>query len=544
MEVYVGNAGNFHFRYHEVIWPLVRVMVPCAAGLTLAVSLLRRRAFTLALAAVFALAVCSYAQNMFLNLDLGLLEGDAVDWSRYTAFGWFNLAVWAGLFAAVVYGLMRLKKRARLAAVLLSAALLAVQGVTFGVVSARHLGSDANRAQEPTYVLSGEGQYDVSAEGNVIVFLLDYFSNDYIDAVVKAYPDILEPLHDFTYYDNCDPCYIGTFPSVVHMLTGNAFDTTIGIDQWFDQSWNGEPARAFYSALAEKGYQFHFYDSSSTYFGLKYAQPYIKNMKAVASDNYTITTSRLVERMLRLSLYRYAPHMFKQHFYQPTNVFNEMVNLYSEEVPMSYNSIAFYNVLRAQGLRAVENDGKYLIVEFLRGTHPPYEINDNIELDANATLEQCAAGYLKIVAAYLDELKARGLYDDATIILTSDHGDKEDSMQVMYFIKEAGARRETMAVSSAPISHKEMLGTVARSIGIDYAYGPSIYDFADGEKRERTVMRNYIDTNYPYVPKYQSTAAGTHTVMYAYTYTGTRKELRKQFHRGPSQILPLTESFN
>ena len=117
-------------------------------------------------------------------------------------------------------------------------------------------------------------------------------------------------------------------------------------------------------------------------------------------------------------------------------------------------------------------------------------------------------------------------------------------MQVMYFIKEAGVTREEMAVSSAPVSHNELLGTILRNIGVTDSPLPTIYDFADGDVRERTVMRNYIDPKYPFVPKYHSTAQGTHTVMYAYTYTGDRRELRKQFRRGPSQILPLTESFN
>ena len=98
-------------------------------------------------------------------------------------------------------------------------------------------------------------------------------------------------------------------------------------------------------------------------------------------------------------------------------------------------------------------------------------------------------------------------------------------------------------MSSAPISHNELLGTILKNIGAESGL-PTIYDFADGDVRERTVMRNYIDTKYPYVPKYHSTALGTHTVMYAYTYTGDRRDLRKQFRRGPTEILPLTESFN
>ena len=87
--------------------------------------------------------------------------------------------------------------------------LLLVQGVTFGVVTYRHLTSDASRSrEESSYVLNGREQFNVSAEGNVIVFLLDYFSNDYVDAAEKAYPGLLAPFHDFTYYDNCDSTYI------------------------------------------------------------------------------------------------------------------------------------------------------------------------------------------------------------------------------------------------------------------------------------------------------------------------------------------------
>ena len=98
----------------------------------------------------------------------------------------------------------------------------------------------------------------------------------------------------------------------------------------------------------------------------------------------------------------------------------------------------------------------------------------------------------------------------------------------MYFIKEPGVHREEMAVSSAPVSHCELLGTILKNIGVESDFA-TIYDFADGQERERTVMRNYIDPAYPAVPKYHSTAVGTHTVMYAYTYTGDRFDLRKQF---------------
>ena len=543
MEVFTGNAANFRFTFFEAFLPLLAVTLAATAMLTSLVALFKRRALTFVLALILALDICSYVQNLFLNLNLGLLNGDVIDWSQYTAHGMRNLAIWGGIFVTVVTALMLIKKHARRVIRAVSALLLAVQVITLGVVSVQHLTSEAHTARDNTYVLTGDQQFQVSAEGNVILFLLDYFSNDYIDAAAKQYPDILEPLHDFTYYDNCDPVYIGTFPSVVHFLTGNPFDNTVAIDEWFRQSWGGETAKTFYSTLFDSGYKFNFFDSSNDYFGIQYAQPYVNNLAVLEHDKYTIRYNRLIPSLLGLSAYRHVPHMLKPYLEPSSLDFYMAVPLSSEEVTTCYNRNAFYNILASRGLTTVKDDGKYFIVEFLNGTHPPYHLDENANYDSSATLEQTAAGYLKIVATYLQKLKDAGVYDDATIILTSDHGDKENSMQVLYFIKEAGVRRKQMAVSSAPISHNEMLGTILKNIGANTDL-PTIYDFKDGEKRERTVMRNYIDTRYPYVPKYHSTAVGTHTVMYAYTYTGDRTQLRRQFRKGPTEILPLTESFN
>ena len=544
MEVYMGNAATFRFGYFDILLPMLALTAACTLAIMLVISFFPRKLFRLAVSSLFALSLCSYIQNLFLNLNLGLLEGEEIPWADYAEHGKKNLLLWIGMFIAFTGGLVLLRKRTRRWARRLSAALLAVLVLTMGIFTVQYLQSDVYKDDGKVYLLDGSEQYHVSAEGNVILFLLDYFSNDYIDATLEKFPDILEPFHDFTYYDNCDPTYIGTFPSLVHMLTGAPFDTTVPIETWFKNAWGSESARYFYRAMRDQGYaKFNFFDTNTDYFGLKYAQDYVSNLRVLEGDVYTMNTKTMVKTMLKLSLYRHLPHMFKQRFYMASKVFNTTVTVDRSAVAPCYNGTSFNWVLR-EGLTPVSGEGKYFIVQFLRGTHPPYEIDHYINQNPDATLEEAAAGYLKIVANYLDALKAAGVYDDATIILTSDHGDKENSMQVLYFIKEPNVHREEMATSSAPISHNDMLGTLMHAMGGEYPYGESIYDFSEGDARERTVMRNYIDTSYPYVRKYKSLVNGTHTVMYAYTYTGNRYDLRKQIRRGPTQILPLTESFN
>lgn len=45
--------------------------------------------------------------------------------------------------------------------------------------------------------------------------------------MTEQYPDALEPLHDFTYYDNYDSKYDGTALAMNYLLTGQEFDNTI-----------------------------------------------------------------------------------------------------------------------------------------------------------------------------------------------------------------------------------------------------------------------------------------------------------------------------
>lgn len=542
MEVFVGNAANFRFSFLEAFVPLFALCLASSLLAALIIAIFRKFPFRLLLSLIFSVALIGYVQNVFLNLDLGLMEGEGVDWSLYAAHGHSNLIIWIVALLVLMTVLLLLKIKVRRAVITYgSLVLLLIQGLTFGIVSAQHLTSDASRKHETAYVLAGNEQYKVSPNNNVIVIMLDYFSNDYIDSMLKQFPNALDGLKDFTYYDNCDPTYIGTFPSVVHMLTGHEFDHTIPIEQWFSDAWNSDSAKYFYNTLAQNGYEARFFDSSSSYFGIKYATPYFSNL---IEQERTVRYDRLVKHMLKLSLYRYAPHALKQYVEPKSYDLTAVVTMTGNGIINSWNQNAFYNMLRYNTLQPNDTDKNYFIIEFLRGTHPPYQVNEHAAWDTEATLEECAAGYMLMVTEYINQLKALDLYDDATIIVTSDHGDKENSMQVIYFIKEPHVTREKMAVNSAPISHKEFIGTVLHNIGAEYPYGQSIYDFSEDEERERTVMRNFIDTAYPAVPKYMSTATGTHTVMYAYTYEGDRKDLRKQIRRGPTEILPLTESFN
>lgn len=354
------------------------------------------------------------------------------------------------------------------------------------------------------YALSGEKLYHLSQSGNVVVFIVDYFANAYMANALKAYPHMLDSFTDFTYYNNCDPRYIGTFPSVCHMLTGVEFDTSLMIGEWFKKAWTSETANYIYDAIHAKGYEFNYYYYLSISSGMK------------------ADTLGKVDNLVDTAQPGHAP------------------------VLPIYSHTDFYDHLLSEGLTVDQTDTKYIQMIHLRGAHAPYTSDANAKEKEGGSRNENIAGYMKMVSAYIEMMKQNGTYDDATIIVTADHGDKDDNMQVVYFIKEPGVKRDKMATSAAPISHCDFPGTLLEAVGADYSqYGQSIHDFKDGDKRERSCGVVGRDVNsFPLVSCYSDPGLGAHNYFKTFTYTGDYDDMLKQIKRRKFTIEMLSQSFN
>lgn len=354
------------------------------------------------------------------------------------------------------------------------------------------------------YALSGEKLYNVSESGNVIIFILDYFANSYLPGALREFPKMLDPFNDFTYYSNCDPRYIGTHPSITHMLTGYPYDPNQMIGEWFQNAWQSETANYIFDAIHEQGYEFRYYYYT-----------FISNgMMADAVGK--------VDNLIDYS------------------------NFKGGEIPEIQSGPDFYEKLQSQGLTADKTDKKYIQMIHLKGAHAPYTVNQYGKDASSATRAQTIAGYMRMVAEYISQLKELGLYDDATIIITADHGEKTANMQVAYWIKQAGETHDKVQENKAPISHLDFPGTLLHIIGADYsAYGKTIFDWNEGDKRERQCgMLGGDFTIYPYVSCYSDPGLGSANYWKTYTYTGDAKELKKQYERGKYTHVFMVQSFN
>lgn len=542
-EIFFANVTEFRFVYGEFAGYMAVFALLGALLLTAILFLLTDKLYTILLNIVFGVSVAGYLQVMFLNKNLDLLglnpEGYAPD--KGAAIG--NLLIWLAIIGAVV-GISFWKNSWKKVVLYGSAFLLCVQTVALvSLLVTAKPEAYKHPEVEGTWHLSGENQYSVSADKNVIVIILDFFGNHYLDSMKTVYPDATDFLHDFTYYSNTDCTYFGTYPSLPRMLTGNELDMSANVNQWLEQSWNGEIAESFYSQLAENNYVANVYTPDIDILcGTNDVQMLDGKITNVVNSAQEIDVfyKLLFKTMGKMSAYRMTPDILKPYFYDSKAEYTDIVTV--KENKVDHHNFEFYQGLKEKGLTA-DDSSNYYIVQHLRGEHA-YTTDEFGAYKKDSTAEETAKGCMVIVEEYLNQLKELGVYDDSTIIITADHGD-EYASQVIFFMKQAGETHEESPVTNAPISLQEYLPTIAEAVGLDYSqYGLSVHDFAEDELRERTVWVREYDDSYPSVPCYTGDKQGECNVFYGYTYTGEKEDLFEQWQNGPSEIVEMVESFH
>ena len=145
--------------------------------------------------------------------------------------------------------------------------------------------------------------------------------------------------------------------------------------------------------------------------------------------------------------------------------------------------------------------------------------------------------------SYTDQLKELGLYDDAVIIVTGDHGmhSAPDNMPIFY-IKQAGEHHDEMQHSSAPIHHSDYLATCLKASGLwkdgdEELFGRSVFDIGEDEERERLVFQRYT---FKYAGKieWEHLSDKNHDgALFGYYFTGDMDDLVRHEESDPPDVV-------
>ncbi len=530
-EIFFANVTEFDFLYGEFAGYMAVVFLIFLMIFTVLLSWLPEKIYEIALSVLFVIAAAGYLQVMFFNKNLDLLGVNPDGYHVPLMQGIWNLIIWMAVLAAVIMLSVWKKEIWKKALLYLSVLLVGMQAVA--LVSL--LVTAPEEAYERAKVddrLWGKDQYTVSADKNIIVFVLDYFSSLYLQQMMAVYPDGADCLHDFTYYSNADCTYYGTFPSLAHMLTGGEVDTTVSNSEWCRDIWDNDLTEQFYQELHANQYKVNVYTTDFDVLTVGNGCAILRDKVSNITDEpreVEVDTGLLLKTLTKMSCYRMAPDLLKTQFY--TNVSEYSLIVQDMGQGIAHTNSDFFEALQDEGLKE-DDSSNYFIFQHLIGTHE-FNTDEYGKYQEKTSVEETARGCMTIMEKYLDELKRLGVYDDATIIITADHGgDWKEDMQVIYFIKQPGEVHDASPVTNAPISHCDLLPTVAQMAGMDHTkYGKSIYDFQQDEQRERTIWVRTKDPDYP------------EDVYYCYTYTGDILALITQIDAGPTVIQEMYEPY-
>ncbi len=543
-EIFFANYTSFGVVFNEFGWKFLFIGTILAIFITTLVTFLPIIIQKVILTSLAFLSVGGYIQIMCMNKGLdqigATLEGyrPSIDTLIKNGILWFSVALIVTLIVILC------KENWRKILFLISLILTGSQVVAYGTL---FISAPANAFTYPEseLLLSGEGQYSVSSEENIIIFILDTLPNHYFEIAMDEYPEIAFSLADFTYYNNTECNYFGTFPSIPHMITGHKFDPTMSIDTWLYDCWNNERTVQFYQELHDAGYEANIYLPDSILLSgtqsLELIKDSIDNLTTL-NHNIIIDYPLLYETLLKMSCYRFMPDYFKSYFDVPNTQYASIVS-YKNNV-LNYSNSDYYADLVEKGLSS-DSTSKQFIVQHLSGIHDLTNDENCLPVDNSNDISATIRGIWVMLDEYMRQLKALGIYDNSTIIILADHGSFDINTQSTFLIKEAHTTHKEMQVTNAPITLNELLPTVAKIATANHQYlGYTIYDFSENQKRERFYYVRYYSDEYPSVYQFEGENLSSFNSYLCYRYTGDRKAYSKAYYDNDSTIIiPMLESF-
>lgn len=491
-ELYLHNIEEFTGSY----LPFLGIMLAGSiAGIFLLdfifLIFLPQKWFRAAYLAAAGIGCAGYLQQMVLNGSLDAMNGEIQSWTIPQIL--FNSAIWLFILFAVVIGGIRktsIRSLCRTACIYISLIQLATLGWLL-------LTSDLKN-EHLNAAITTKGALELAQEENVLVFVLDNFDCSWFEELCREDEHIVEPLADFTYYRNSTSQFAHTGDGIASLLTGAVWKEDVG--SYYKFAYQNSDV---YERMTAQGIDVEIF----TDVGLlpKKVYQHMDNYAENVTLKYDI--SKTFCTMLRTSLYKTMPFLLKQQYAYYTSDIKEMY--YNENVWSIDNDLLFYQNLMENGLQVADDKKSAFRFYHMRGPHGPFYLTEDLKYEPTGRMSSRNAqgtGSLKIVYEYLEQLKALGKYEGATIIITADHGvgkivetnktdgQPDQTSRPLLLVKLPDEQHTAMQISDAPVTQAELVPTLLDAFGMAHtSYGRTFAEVPAGEQRQRIHLDDYYD---------------------------------------------------
>lgn len=520
--VYYDNCVELGFSFGDFAPTFLLLFAVTFAVITLVLLFTKKRLHNLLFALSSALIICYFVQTSITSLTFKGLPGDG---NAPLPKQWWviaDLGIWVAVFAVVLW-FCAISSKAKEANKTMSIILclimvtqcigLLTSSITFALTS-----SDEDKSQ---MYLTNESLFEVSKNKNVIVFIVDRFDRDFYTELVESNPEIISELDGFTCYDDNISKYPRTYPSITYLLTGKENDFSKDSDEYFDDAYQNS---TFFKDLKNNNFKINLF--TPYYYSYTNADVLADTVSNVAvKEGHSIrSATKFTTDMLKLSSYFWLPDKFKSKTIY-SNAFYEAVEFEgtAPEYSMDKSSDSqMYAEFDKTGLSVQSAQNTFAFIH-MTGCHAPFTTDENgiFRGDGAVTSLQQTQGVFKFLTKYLQNLRNLGLYEDATIIITGDHGTLTSDSQeytdpnlTTLLVKESGKAGTPLVTSQAPVSQDNLLASIVKYAGIDTEtdYGRAFDEIGENEIVTRT---HYFQ---------KKNGAGTKDTNITYEITGSAKD--------------------
>lgn len=501
-EIFANNFDEFVFTLSDFYPVLVGFFFLTFFAIFLILFFLPKRAFRIVGSVFIALAFMCFIQENYLNGKLSSLKGDYLEGNGITkTTEVVNMSLWvAAVVVAVILACFKDRKNIiSYIALILSCIVLVTQIITPVSVAISKNEVFMNHKQrveamsgsDKRYILSDKNITNPSQNSNIFWFIIDRFDESFAERAYETNPEVFGELEGFTWFKDNLAVYTHTYPSIAQMLTNNPYDPHKQRAYYLNESYqNAETLKI----LNDNGYSVNLY--TQPYFGFTDAA----NLpEFIANRSETVTYGVTDKPMLSLSvaglaLYRVLPFTIKKHL----NLDSSTSNNFLEEKDCEDNYK--YNTQKFPDKEFVTKGDKGFYFIHTEGCHEATEPKKGSKL---------VVKNFEKINEYLRFLKEQGLYENATIIITGDHGVANNygylyrpSMAAL-FVKPSGSTTSPLAFSYAPTQHYNLWATIFKSEGIktDKDYGKSVFEIDENAQIERYLIshsygRTFVQVTY------------------------------------------------
>lgn len=491
LTIYFANSEEFDFTFYNFwFYPLIcfTLAVVVLMALYLTIGRISDRGKNAFAGMLFAFGLACWLQSRFLAEDLGAFNGQPYNWQD--SYGhivsdgliWLLLLVSCAAVAAVIGE--KCVKAMKAISVAFSVFLTITLLIT--VLSARK-----EYFRPDSKYVTDHGMFTASQECNVIVLIPDMFDEEYFADIVEQSPELLEEFEGFTYFNAATGSYGGTNYALGAFLAGQPL-------------LNGE---ATYSLMLNSAYRgntmFSKLKAAGWDLGIYTDGKFIPEELAAMTDNCICSSPRIIDplrfikTLYRLCACSWLPDGLRCIFWMNGSEFDGLTAVKGSPYGQySSSNLAFYEHV-SQGLElTVEPCFRFI---HLYGAHYPYLTDEYLQSIKPSFSDEsglnAAKGVVKIISAYLEELKAINAYDNSLVIVMADHGYSIDGglTNPVLLVKRPGDTG-SLRQSNAPVSQWDVRPEILYETGLTGDEGEdakSIFSITEEDAPERLYYQLY-----------------------------------------------------